>query len=89
MKFTKAHKIAQNSEEILSNTCLCNIFETYLSKFILKLCHSKGENNIPKLPGIHVNYVAKKLALAMMLKALALVYFWSVLLLKEQMTTSV
>ena len=35
------------------------------------------------------NYVVKNWALAMMLKALALVYFWSVLLLKEQMMTSV
>ena len=34
-------------------------------------------------------YVAKNWALAMMLKAFPLVHFWSVLLLKEQMTTSV
>ena len=40
-----------------------------------------------KLPGI--DYVAKNWALAMMLKALPLVHFWSVLLLKEQMMTSV
>ena len=44
-------------------------------------------NNVPKLPG--VDYVAKNWALAMMLKALPLVHFWSVLLLKEQMMTSV
>ena len=44
-------------------------------------------NNILKLPG--VDYVAKPWALAMMLKALPLVHFWSVLLLKEQMMTSV
>ena len=43
--------------------------------------------NVPKLPG--VDYVAKNWALAMMLKALLLVHFWSVLLLKEQMMTSV
>ena len=36
-----------------------------------------------------VDYVAKNWALAMMLKALPLVHFWSVLLLKEQMMTSV
>ena len=36
-----------------------------------------------------VDYVAKNWALAMMLKALPLVYFWSVLLLKERMMTSV
>ena len=44
-------------------------------------------NNVPKLPG--VDYVAKNWALAIMLKALPLVHFWSVLLLKEQMMTSV
>ena len=43
-------------------------------------------NNVPKLPG--VKYVAKNWALAMMLKALPLVHFGSVLL-KEQMMTSV
>ena len=47
----------------------------------------KRANNVPKLPG--VDCVGKNWALAMMLKALALVYFWSVLLLKEQMMTSV
>ena len=36
-----------------------------------------------------VDYVAKNWALAMMLKALPLVHFWSVLLVKEQMPTSV
>ena len=35
------------------------------------------------------DYVAKNWALAMMLKALPLVHFWSVLLMKEQMMTSV
>ena len=40
-------------------------------------------NNVLKLPG--VDYVAKNWALAMMLKALPLVHFWSnMLLLKEQ-----
>ena len=42
----------------------------------------KRANNVPKLPG--VDYVAKNCALAMMLKALPLVHFWSALLLKEQ-----
>ena len=41
----------------------------------------KRANNVPKLPG--VDYVAKNWALAMMLKALPLVHFWSVLLLKD------
>ena len=39
MKFTKACKIPQNLVEILWDTCLYNIFEIYLSKFILKLRH--------------------------------------------------
>ena len=36
-----------------------------------------------------VDYITKNWALAMMLKALPLVHFWNVLLLKEQMMTSV
>ena len=48
---------------------------------------SKLRPETPKLPG--VDYVAKNWAVAMMLKALPLVQFWSVLLLKEQMMTSV
>ena len=47
----------------------------------------KRANNVPKLPG--VGYVAKNWALAMMLTALPLVHFWGVLLLREQMLTSV
>ena len=47
----------------------------------------KRANNVPKLPG--VDCVAKNWALAMILKALSLVHFLSVLLLKEQMITSV
>ena len=47
----------------------------------------KCGNNVLKLPGIV--YVAKNWALAKMLKALPLVHFWSVLLWKEQMMTSV
>ena len=31
MKFTKTRKIPRNSVEILSNTCLYNIFEIFLS----------------------------------------------------------
>ena len=96
-KFTKTHKIPQNSVDILSNTCLYNIFETYLSywgcllavnlQIYLETSSLKCANNILKLTGIH--YVAKNWALAMMLKALLLVRFWSILLLKEQMMTSV
>ena len=93
----KTHKIQQNSVDILSNTCLYNIFETYLSywgcllavnlQIYLETSSLKCANNVPKLPG--VDYVAKNWALAMMLKALPLVHFWSILLLKEQMMTSV
>ena len=92
-KHTKYREIL----EILSNTCLYNIFETYLSywgcllavnlQIYLETWSLKCANNVPKLPG--VDYVAKNWALAMMLKALLLVHFWSVLLLKEQMMTSV
>ena len=78
--------------EILSNTCLYSNFETCLSywgyllavnsQIYLKTSSRKRANNVPKLPG--VDYVVKNWALAMMLKALPLVHFWSVLLLKEQ-----
>ena len=100
-KFTKTWKIPPNSVEILSNTCLYNTFEThfslwgylnavnlqimYITTSSLHLCTSRA-NKVPKLPGIE--HVAKNWALAMMLKALPLVHFWSVLLLKEQMMTS-
>ena len=57
------------------------------SQIYVKTSSLKHANNILKLPG--VDYVAKNRALAMMLKALPLVHFWSVLLLKEQMMTSV
>ena len=96
-KFTKTLKIPQNSVDILSNTCLYNIFETYLSywgcllavnlQIYLETSSLKYTNNVMKLTGI--DYVVKNWALTMMLKALLLVRFWSVLLLKEQMMTSV
>ena len=86
--------------EILSNTCLYSIFETYFSycgyllavnlQIYLRTSSLKCANNIPKLPGL--DHVAKNWALARMLKAFKgfpLVHFWSVLLLKEQMMTSV
>ena len=94
-KFTRTQKIPRNSVEILSNTCQYSIFETYFSywgyllavnlQIYLRTSSLKRANNIPKLPG--VDYVAKNWALAMMLKALPLVHFWSILLLKEQMMT--
>ena len=68
----------RSSVEILSSTCLYNIFETYFSyrgyllavnlQIYLGTSSLKRANNVPKLPG--VNYVAKNWALAMMLKAL-------------------
>ena len=57
------------------------------SQIKVKTSSLKRANNVLKLPG--VDYVAKNWALAMMLKALPLVHFWSVFLLKEQMMTSV
>ena len=96
-KFTKTYKIPQNSVQILSYTCLYNIFETCFSywgyllavnlQIYLRTSLLKRANNILKLWG--VDYVAKNWALAMMLEALPLVHFCSVLLLKEQMMTSV
>ena len=96
-KFTKTPKIPRNSVEILSNTCLYSNFETCLSywgyllavnlQIYVKTSLLKCANNVPKLPG--VDYVVKNWALVMMLKALPLVHFWSVSLLKEQIMTSV
>ena len=93
MEFTKTQKIPQNLVEILSNTCLYNIFETYFSyrdyllavhlKIYLGTLSLNRANNVPKLPGVDIDYVAKNWELAMMLRALPLVYFWRVLLLKE------
>ena len=66
-------------------TC-CKLVNNYLSSNVVTdLCKQRPETL--KLAG--VDYVAKNCALAMMLKALPLVQFWSVLLLKEQMMTSV
>ena len=53
--------------------------------FVTETCKQRPETL--KLPG--VDYVAKNWALAMMSKALPLVQFWSVLLLKQRMMTSV
>ena len=98
-KFPKTRKIRRNSVEILSNIHVSTaIFRLvsgtggiYLlavnSQINVKTSSLKRANNVLKLPG--VDYVAKNWALAMMLKALPLVHFWSVLLLKEQMMTSV
>ena len=91
----KTRKIPQNSSVILSNTYLYNIFWNFTSTFTCcKLANlywnfvTETSKQCPKSTGI--DYVAKNcMALALMLKALPLVHFWSVLLLKEQMMTSV
>ena len=60
-KFTKTQKIPRNLVEILSNTCLYNIFETYFSdrgyflatnlQIYLGTSLLKCANNVLKLPG--------------------------------------
>ena len=97
VKFTKTQKVPWNSVEILPNACLYNTFETYFSycgyllavnsQIYLQTSSMKCANNIPKQPG--ADYVAKNWVLAVLLKAFPLVHFWSALLLKEQMMTSV
>ena len=82
----------RNTVKFSRNRIKYNIFETYLSywgyllavtlQIYLDTSSLKRANNVPKLPG--VDCVAENWALAMMLKALPLVHFWSVLLLKEQ-----
>ena len=68
------------------------MFGTYLSHWgcllavSLQIYHEtsslKQAINVPKLPG--TDYGVENWALAMMLKALPLVHFWSILLLKKQ-----
>ena len=92
-RFTKTRKISRNSVEILSMSVrhIWNFFQllglftcrklvNLSENFVTEMCKQRPET--PKLPG--VDYVAKNWAPAMMLKALPLVHFWSVLLLKEQ-----
>ena len=72
--------LLRNSVEILSNTCLYNIFETYFSyrgyllavnlQIYLGTSSLKHANNVLKLPG--VDYVVKNWALAMLSKANAI-----------------
>ena len=74
-------------QQVWNLSQLLGVFTCWNSQIYVKTSSLKRANNVPKLPGI--DYVAKNWALAMMLKALPLVHFWSVLLLKEQMMTSV
>ena len=99
-KSCEIHKNTQNTCEIRQKSYqirLYSNFETCLSywgyllalnpQIYVKTLSLKCANNVPKLPG--VDYVAKNWTLAMILKALPLVHFRSILLLKEQMMTSV
>ena len=70
-----------NSFQLLGLFTCCKLANLSWN-FVTETCKQRPETT-------RRNYVAKNWALAMMLKALALVYFWSVLLLKEQMMTSV
>ena len=89
----KSVKSNWNSVEILSNTCLYSNFLSHwgyllaVNSQIYVKTSSLKRANVLKLPVI--DYVGQNWVLAMMLKALPLVHFWSVLLLKEQMMTSV
>ena len=94
VKFTKTRKIPGNLVKCMSVQQFWNLSQLLgvftlckLANLCLKTSSLKRANNVPKLQG--VDYVAKNWALAMTLKALPLVHFWSVLLLKEQMMTSV
>ena len=69
--------------------CVYNIFETYFSYRGYLLAINLQTYLELRHWNVQTDYVAKNWALAMMLKALPLVHFWSVLLLKEQMMTSV
>ena len=92
-KSAKSCEIRQKSYQIrlYSNFKTCLSYWVYLlavnPQIYVKTSSLKRANNVPKLPG--VDYVAKNWALAMMLKALPLVHFRSILLLKGQMMTSV
>ena len=95
-KFTKPRKILQNSVEILSNTCLYNIFETsqLLGLFTCRKLVNLSWNFItetckqcPETTCTRRRLCCEKLGTSH--DALPLVQFWSILLLKEQMMTSV
>ena len=91
-KFRKIHKNTQNTAKFGRNlikymsvqqfwnlTQLLGYLLAVNSQIYVKTSSLKRANNVPKLPGI--DYVAKKLGTShdMMLKALPLVHFWSVL----------
>ena len=100
-KCREIHKNTQNATKFGRNLIkymsvqqfwnLSQLLGVYLlavnSQIYVKTSSLKHANKVPKLLGI--DYVAKNWQLATMLKALPWVHFWSVLLLKEQMMTSV
>ena len=82
MKYMSLQHIWNLSQLLGLSTC-CKT-----CKCILKLCHWNVETTSQNY-NIGVDCVAKNWALAMMLKALPLVHIWSILLMKEQVMTSV
>ena len=94
----KIHKNTQNTPKFGTNLIkYMSVQHTWNFSQLLQLFTCRKLVNLsetckqrPKTPQLlGVDYVAKNWALAMMLKALPLVQFWSILLLKEQMMTSV
>ena len=85
-KSREIHKNMQNTAKFGRNLIKYMSIQQFWNLSQLLGVFTCRKHNIPKLPG--VDYVVKNWALAMMLKALPLVHFWSVLL-KEQMMTSV
>jgi len=86
MKSCEVHKNTQNATKFGGNLITYMFVQHVWNLSQLKTVSLKRANNVPKLPAVY--YIAKNWALAMMLKALPLVHFWSILLLKEQMMTS-
>ena len=76
-------KFSRNFVKYMSVQHIWNLSQ----QIYLETSSLKRANNVLKLPG--VDYVAKNWALVMMLKASPLVHLWSILLLREQMMTSV
>ena len=82
-KHVKYRKILSKSYEIRVCTTYLKFISANLSwNFVTKTCKQHPETTRRRL-------CCENWALAMTLKALPLVHFWSVLLLKEQMMTSV
>ena len=87
MKSCEIHKNTQKATKFGRNLIEYMFVQHIWNLSQLKTVSLKRANNVPKLPAVY--YMVKNWALAMMLKTLPLVHFWSILLLKEQMMTSV